>query len=129
MNRQRPSFPILTLSILFCLVLAQSCVDHSFAPASEYDCDTGDEVSFDSDIQPIIDSKCAIVGDGGCHNGGNGPTLDWRVFSNFQSKASSVKDRVTRTPGTDGAMPKIGSLTTDQIKSLVCWVEQGAKDN
>jgi hypothetical protein len=26
-------------------------------------------------------------------------------------------------------MPKIGSITDEQIKLLVCWVRQGAQDN
>jgi hypothetical protein len=127
-NKRQSILPTMIILITTFLV-AQSCVDHSLPPANEFNCSTFKEVSFDVDIQPIIDSKCAIVGDGGCHNGGNGPSLDWRIFSNFQSNASDVKDRVTRPAGTSGHMPKTGSLTDDQIKLLVCWVDQGAQDN
>ncbi len=126
------SFPI-SRSFVFAIVLifliTQSCVDHTLPAPDEFSCTTFQEVSFDTDIQPIINTKCAITGDGGCHNGGNGPALDWRVFNNFQGHASQVKDRVTRPVGTAGHMPKIGSLTDDQIRLLVCWVEQGAQDN
>jgi len=115
------------LFILFLVATLHSCVDHTFPEVEVDEC--GGTVSFDIDIEPIIDSKCAIVGDGGCHNGGNGASLDWRVFSNFKGKASSVKDRITRAPGSDGKMPKIGTLTNDQIQLIVCWVDQGAKDN
>jgi hypothetical protein len=115
------------LFILFLVGTLHSCVDHTLPEVEVDEC--GGTVSFDIDIEPIIDSKCAIVGDGGCHNGGNGASLDWRVFSNFQGKASSVKDRITRAPGSDGKMPKIGTLTNDQIQLIVCWVDQGAKDN
>lgn len=115
------------LLILFLVATLHSCVDHTLPEVEVDEC--GGTVSFDIDIEPIIDSKCAIVGDGGCHNGGNGASLDWRVFSNFQAKASSVKDRITRAPGSDGKMPKIGTLTNDQIQLIVCWVDQGAKDN
>lgn len=105
-----------------------SCVDHS-APESEYGCESALMVSFTSQINPIIQSNCAIVGDGGCHNGGNGPSLDWRVFDNFQSHALHVKDRITRPANAAGHMPKIGAITDDQIRLIVCWVEQGAQDN
>lgn len=115
--------------LVLLLFIIQACVDHTLPAADEFSCSSIDEVSFATDIQPIINTRCAIEGDGGCHNGGNGPTLDWRVFSNFQGHASSVKDRITRPAGTSGHMPKIGSLTDDQIRLLVCWVDQGAQNN
>jgi len=129
MKNKRPSLVILPFLIALLFIFVQSCVDHTLPPAGEFSCSTFKEVSFDIDVQPIINSSCAIVGDGGCHNGGNGPSLDWRVFNNFQSRANAVKDRVTRTPGTAGHMPKVGSITDDQVRLLVCWVEQGAQDN
>ena len=115
-------FTLLTVTI-------QSCEDNKLSAPGEIGCDGFKVVSFDLDIEPIINSNCAIVGDGGCHNGGNGPDLDWRVFSNFQAHASQVEDRVQRPVTAEGHMPKIGTLTDDQIKLLVCWVRQGAKDN
>lgn len=124
--RQFFAFVMLTGSVALC---TQSCVDHTLPAADEFSCTSLGEVSFDADVQQILESKCAIVGDGGCHNGGNGPSLDWRQFSNVQQHAIAVKDRVTRTPGSSGAMPKIGSLSDDQIRTLVCWVDQGAQDN
>ncbi|HTE29451.1 MAG TPA: hypothetical protein VK666_03695 [Chryseolinea sp.] len=115
--------------VVVIFALGEACVDHTLPATDEFSCATFTEVSFDADIEPIINTKCAITGDGGCHNGGNGPSLDWRVFSNFQDHASNVKDRVTRPASTAGHMPKIGTLTDDQIRLLVCWVEQGAQDN
>ena len=114
-----------------CAVVAASvasCVDHS-APESEFGCNTAETVSFANQINPIIQTNCVIVGDGGCHNGGNGASLDWRVFSNFQSHALNVKDRITRPANAAGHMPKIGSITDAQIRLIVCWVEQGAQNN
>jgi len=124
-NRITSSLFVLTLFV----ITIQSCEDHKLAEPGAVDCDGFKTVSFDVDIQPIIDSNCAIVGDGGCHNGGNGPDLDWRVFSNFQNHAPQVEDRVQRPVTADGHMPKVGTITDDQIKLLVCWVRQGAKDN
>jgi len=118
-----------TSAIVIMLCLALSCANHTLPEPDQFSCATFEEVSFAGDIKPIIDAKCAIVGDGGCHNGGNGPSRDWREFANLQSHAASVKDRVTRPAGTSGHMPKIGSLSDDQIRALVCWVEQGAQEN
>jgi len=116
-------------AILIILGIMQACADHTLPAPDQSACASVDEVSFASDIEPIIDAKCAIVGDGGCHNGGNGASLDWREFSNVQSNATSVKDRITRPAGTSGHMPRVGSLSDDQIRLLVCWVEQGAQQN
>jgi len=124
-NRITSSFFVLTLLI----ITIQSCEDNKLPEPGTIDCDGFKTVSFDVDIEPIINSNCAIVGDGGCHNGGNGPDLDWRVFSNFQDHAPQVEDRVQRPVGADGHMPKVGTITDAQIKLLVCWVRQGAKDN
>jgi hypothetical protein len=70
-NRITSSFFILTLLV----IAIQSCEDDKLPAPGAIDCDGFKTVSFDVDIQPIINSNCAIVGDGGCHNGGNGPTL------------------------------------------------------
>ena len=123
----RQSCAMLALACAWVLT-AQSCVDHKLPEPAGFGC-SGTAVSYAADVTPIITTKCAIVGDGGCHNGGNGANLDWRVFSNVQSHASSIKDRITRSPGTSGHMPKIGSLSDDQIKLISCWVDQGAQNN
>lgn len=113
--------------IAFALIIA-SCADHKLPTPDGFGC-SGEAVSYAQDVSPIISTSCAIVGDGGCHNGGNGANLDWRVFSNVQSHATQMKDRITRTPGTSGHMPRIGSITDAQIQLISCWVDQGAQDN
>lgn len=128
MSRRMNCLTALSL-IIIAMSTILSCADHTLPAADEFSCSSLGVVSFTTDIKPIIDTKCAIAGDGGCHNGGNGPALDWRVFDNLQSYAASVKTRVTRPVGTSGHMPKIGSLTDDQIRQLVCWVDQGAPAN
>ena len=84
--------------------------------------DTG--TSFVTNIKPILDKSCAI---GGCHNGDNGASRNWDVFTNVQNNASNIKMRTTNK-----SMPPAGSttaLTADQIKLIACWVEDGAKNN
>jgi len=111
---------------LFILLLAlQSCVDHSLPEPEIDECD-GNVVSFVGQIKPIIDTSCALPG---CHNGDNGADRNWTVFNNFKAKKDNVKDRVTRPPGVPGHMPLSGSITSDQIQLIVCWVDQGGQDN
>lgn len=105
----------------------QSCADHKLPAPEGSNCSS--EVSYANDVLPIINSSCAIVGNGGCHNGGNGESRDWRVFARVQSHATQIKDRVMRTPGTAGHMPPNGSLTSDQVRLISCWVDQGAQNN
>lgn len=119
----------LLLIIVTVLALSvESCVDHNIETPL-VDCTDSKPVSFSTDVKPIITANCAIQGDGGCHNGGNGPDLNWTVFEKFQSHSSDVQDRITRPAGAVGHMPKIGSITDDQIKLIYCWVAQGAKNN
>ncbi len=109
-----------------CLVtfLSQSCVDH-YLPEPEVEACTV-TVSFADEVNPIINTSCAIPG---CHNGDNGADKNWTVFSNFQSNKDDVKDRITRPPGTPGHMPAAGSITDEQIQTIVCWVDQGGQNN
>jgi hypothetical protein len=62
--------------------------------------------SFATNINPIIQSNCAIPT---CHAAGS-----------------------TNGPGpltTNAQMPKNGSLTNSQIKTISCWVDSGAPNN
>jgi hypothetical protein len=85
-----------------------------------------DPISFANDVNPIINNSCALSG---CHNGDNGADKNWTVFSNFQTKRENVKDRITRPPGTPGHMPAAGSITQEEIQTIVCWVDQGGINN
>ena len=112
---------------LFCLCLTvlgvlDSCVYHDFP---EYVCD--DQYTFSEDIQPIIQTKCAVSG---CHNGDMGPDLNWTDFDEFHKRASSglVKYRVTHRIMPPAESPA-GALTQEQINAIACWADQGALNN
>ncbi len=78
-------------------------------------------VSFNAQIKPIINTKCALSG---CHNGDNGANRNWTVFSNVKANAANIK-----TLTGNRTMPQTGSLTQDQIDLIACWVDDGAQDN
>lgn len=115
---------LLACVILFCVFFTQACVDHNLPETELVLC--SEPVSYNAQVKPIITSSCAFSG---CHNGDLGSERNWNVFTTFQGKRESVKDRITRPAGTPGHMPAVGSLTPDQIETIVCWVDQGGQDN
>jgi hypothetical protein len=91
-------------------------------PQQGNNCD-GVNSKFAGDIDPIIQIKCAFAP--GCHgNGsGNGPG-ELLSFAQIKNAASSIKSAVNA-----GRMPKGGTLTSAQLKSINCWVDAGAPNN
>ncbi len=77
--------------------------------------------SFIADIAPILNTNCSITG---CHNGDNGVSINWTVFSNVQSHAQTIKTRTGNR-----SMPLTGKLTQQEINLIACWVDDGAKNN
>lgn len=96
---------------------SQGCI--FTASAAVFQGNTG--VSFSTQIQPIIDTKCAISG---CHNGDNGAERNWTVFSNVKANAGNIKTRTENR-----TMPLTGSLSQEQIDLIACWVDEGAQNN
>lgn len=76
-------------------------------------------ISFQTSVKPIIEENCAIPT---CHDGSG--NSDFRIFENLTRNASEVKARTQ-----SGNMPKIGSLTPDEIQKIACWVDDGALNN
>lgn len=76
-------------------------------------------VSFAQSIKPIIDLNCAVTD---CHGGSKSPNLT--TLAVIQSAASTIK-AVTRNK----TMPKVGSLTEEEIDLIACWVDDGALNN
>ena len=93
-------------------------------------------VSFQEDILPILDGRCAIPG---CHVGNN-PTggLNLTTYDNFNRggfggpvfvAGNSKKSEVVRRLKI-GDMPRQGApLNEDQIELFEMWIDEGAEDN
>ena len=111
--------------VIFLLIalISAACAEHDIPKA--FDC-SAEEISYINHVKPIVTQNCAISG---CHNGDLGSERDWSNLGNLQAKSSEVKRRITLPAGAAGHMPAKGSLTYDEIQTLVCWVDQGALDN
>ena len=82
------------------------------------------DVSFSNNIFPIITTHGNTTG---CHDGTLGATLDFRTYPIVKSKASNIKaSLVTMPPPT---YPFSILLSQDQIKKIICWVDDGALNN
>jgi hypothetical protein len=82
------------------------------------DCSTVN-AKFAADVQPLINSSCAISG---CHNGTQSPTLI--TYAQIAANAASINSQVQ-----SGAMPKNSSFSPTQKNIIKCWVQSGSPNN
>jgi len=77
---------------------------------------------FSADVNPIIQNNCAISG---CHgsgsNNGPGPLL---TFDQIKNAASQIKTAVVNK-----TMPRGSTLSSAQIQTISCWMDNGALNN
>lgn len=104
-----------------------SCSDDEEPTIMDDDC-TNANVSYQSDILPIINSSCALSG---CHVAGfnNG---DYTSYAGLKAKADS--GRLNARVVIDQSMPPSNSpgpktLSDAQIEAFKCWIEAGAPEN
>jgi hypothetical protein len=75
------------------------------------------------DVQPIIAAGCLLGSN--CHSTGStnagGELTDYNKVFN---KRDAIKAAVS-----SGVMPQTGSLTTEQKKKIICWIDAGAANN
>lgn len=109
------------LSLLFTILILflsfTSCQynkEELVLPVSD-SCDS--QISFAYTIKPIIDNNCLQ-----CHNGSQFPDL--RIYESVSQNAAAVKSETAAK-----RMPIGGSLTTEEINAISCWVDNGAKNN
>lgn len=95
----------------------------NFTPSS---CNT-DSITYDSEVQVIVQQNCALSG---CHLAPNPQAgLDLSNFNVVKNIAGSGKlvGRITATSGT--IMPPTGALPPCEINKIIAWVNDGAPKN
>ncbi|WP_207512132.1 hypothetical protein [Longitalea luteola] len=82
----------------------------------------GPAPSFSADVIPIIQTSCAIPD---CHAAGSthGPGA-LTSYTQIKNVAGDIKLAVVSR-----SMPKDGTLSASEIKTIRCWVDAGAPDN
>lgn len=91
------------------------------------------EMSFQSDVLPIVVSHCSFTG---CHgdNGGQFPLTTYDQISKRvkpgDARHSSLYEAITVNGGEQKMPPKnYQPLSESDIATIFLWIEQGANDN
>lgn len=113
MNQFKYAFFVLMLGIYACESHVQE--DEFMEPKEEQACDPA--ISFSTTIKPIIDAKCVT-----CHGGNQAPNLS--TFSGVSRNAQKVRAEIEAR-----RMPLGGSLSTEQIQQIGCWIDNGMLNN
>lgn len=85
------------------------------------DC-SGTIPTYSSNVAPLIQSRCAMSG---CH--ASGVTNTGGALTNYteiKAKAAAIKTTIL-----NGSMPKGSTFTTAEIKTINCWIDNGALNN
>jgi len=117
------------LVILFLVGTFCACTNDQTSP-STFSCDDIDEVSFKTDILPIIETSCSYSS--GCH--GDGSALG--VFNTYEGiKPEIDSEDFRREVLIENTMPPSYAtqgpteLTSMQLGLIDCWVEEGYPNN
>jgi hypothetical protein len=78
------------------------------------------EVSFASQVKPIIDTNCQVSG---CH-GNNASLPSFATYTQVKANANNIKTKTSTK-----VMPPTGPLSDNNIKLISDWVDQGAPNN
>lgn len=121
--RFKPVFVALVLTIITVSVACNHGTDLSGAP----------EISFQSDVLPIVASHCSFPG---CHgsSGGQFPLTTFDQISKRvkagDARHSALYEAITVNGGEQKMPPKnYQPLSETDIATIFLWIEQGANDN
>ncbi len=99
------------LLVIFCSCKKSSSVDLSAS--------CNPLISYTTQIKPILISNCTSSN---CRDGNSLPSLsDYNVA---KDASLQIKDAVSR-----GIMPKNAVLSSFEKSSIICWIDNGAKNN
>ena len=90
-------------------------------------------VSYEIDVDPIIQARCAIPG---CHDGSNAAIPNYNIFAEFQARAHNDPLGIRQRVKTDDMPRQSGNdtqpgdpLSAEEKAALFCWIDEGALDN
>lgn len=110
------------------VVLLSACYKNSLEELSgSGDCNTNN-MSYASDIRPIINISCAISG---CHHAGAVLTFPLTTYDEVKAEAENglLLKSINHDPSVS-AMPKdVSKLSDCQIGKITSWVNAGAPNN
>lgn len=115
-------------SVLLVFLGITACTKDNISPTTPTNVDCSSLMaSYANDIQPIMNSSCAISG---CHVAGFS-SGDFTNYSGLKAKVDdgTVKNRTIVQMNMPPANSTGPTLTTAQLDLLNCWIEAGAPEN
>lgn len=115
-------------SVLLVFLGITACTKDNISPTIPTNVDCSSLMaSYANDIQPIMNSSCAISG---CHVAGFS-SGDFTNYSGLKAKVDdgTVKNRTIVQMNMPPANSTGPTLTTAQLDLLNCWIEAGAPEN
>lgn len=107
--------PLILAMSSFC-----SCENKKALPSPADQCDL---ISYSMNVVPIISRHCAIAG---CHVAGFLPGN----FTTYEGLHAQTENGFFQWMVLEQrSMPPSDSLNEGELKTLQCWIDQGAKDN
>lgn len=123
--KKTSSLSVLLFLIFVGLTLLETSCDNAKAPPCECEITPLPSLTYDEDIAPIINSKCAVSG---CHVSGTGTPGVFPDYAGLKpylnGETNGFEDRVIIRKN----MPQINSgfdLTDEEFRLLSCWVCTG----
>ncbi|MES2591183.1 MAG: hypothetical protein V4608_04810 [Bacteroidota bacterium] len=124
------------ISFFCCLIFCYSC---SYDKAElNVDCVSPETVSFSGDIQPVLNTHCAVSG---CHSGsspaGNLNLEPSVAYVQLMNNSSGYVDTITpiysvlhaSMNSSSDPMPPTGKLDKCTVDLILKWIQQKAKNN
>lgn len=112
-------FPQLFMLLLTCMILMIACSKNSTTDTKALTSNCDPNTSFSKTILPLFNSTCNTSG---CHDGPNAAALD--NFLVVHDNASQIRASVS-----SGRMPRGKTLSVADKTAILCWIDNGAKNN
>ncbi len=116
--------PLLFLFVM-CVFISGCYYDKAdllYGTIAPIDCATT-SAKFSTDVNPIIQSKCATSG---CHNSASGAGNCVLVtYAQISAQSARINQRCV----VEKTMPTGGPLAAAEIASLKCWIDSGSPNN
>lgn len=143
LNRGNTFVSVLLVSLLFAAISISSCKSQKASPYIVPACNLPDTVSFKNDVEPIFEMSCNQPS---CHAGGSVSESNFgshgkvnlepayaysSLFSHhlIDTLNPTQSQLYQRLVSTSSPMPPGIYLDNCNIKTILVWIEQGAKNN
>lgn len=121
---------LIVIPVMVAVLVISSCRHEPELPPDG----TLTEICFESEVQPIINSNCAVSG---CHDGSDGDLPVLITYNDIMREVkagdpgdSEIYEVITENPGSEDFMPPSPRtpLTSEQIAIIETWILEGAKN-